>query len=414
MKTITLTLLLLAANQNDPGAIAELRAIGQPAVDALLHWRASQKLDDAGEKRFESAIDSVCKQRDCAWSGLYWYTDFEAAKAAAQSQHKPILTLRLLGNLDEELSCANSRFFRTLLYSNSEISAYLRANFILHWKSVRPVPVVKIDFGDGRIMTRTLTGNSIHYVVAPDGTVLDGLPGLYAPKAFLTQLQEMRRLADGYASWRDKRASLAAYHSARLTSARRTAGSGKNGVRAGEVRVSQLSSAWDAAPIAVSKGGTEIPMLDRAWFGKRQRPITNMEMTWKTMIADDDDFAALDEHSLALIRTKRTDGRNDTFKAMLKSLKKSLTADTLHNEYDLHTRIHEWLLSGAADLESFNRGVYEELFLTPDSDRWLGLYPSDAYLAIDGDGITTTSAALAGTSARQPSGAPAQSARSHR
>jgi len=413
MKTITLTLVLLAATQNDPGAIAELRAIGQPAVDALLQWRASQKLDDAGEQRFESAIDSVCKQRDCAWSGLYWYTDFDAAKAAAQSQHKPILTLRLLGNLDEELSCANSRFFRTLLYSNTEISAYLRANFILHWKSVRPVPVMKIDFGDGRVMTRTLTGNSIHYVVSPDGTVLDGLPGLYAPKAFLAQLQEMRRLADGYASWRDKRGSLAAYHSARLTSARRIAGDGKTGARASEVRVSQPSSAWDAAPIAVSKSGTEIPMLDRAWFGKRQRPLSNLEVTWKTMVADDD-FAALDEHSLALFRAKRTDARNDTFKAMLKSLKKSLTADTLHNEYDLHTRIHEWLRSDAADLESLNRGVYEELFLTPDSDRWLGLYPRDAYLAIDGDGITTSSAAPADTSARRLSGVPAQSARSHR
>ena len=138
MKTITLTLLLLAANQNDPGAIAELRAIGQPAVDALLQWRASQKLDDTAEQRFESAIDSVCKQRDCAWSGLYWYTDFDAAKDAARRENKPILTLRLLGNLDEELSCANSRFFRTTLYSNPDIAAYLRAHFVLHWSSERP------------------------------------------------------------------------------------------------------------------------------------------------------------------------------------------------------------------------------------------------------------------------------------
>ena len=46
----------------------------------------------------------------------------------------------LLGRLDEELSCANSRFFRTVLYANAEISAHLREHFVLHWQSVRPVP----------------------------------------------------------------------------------------------------------------------------------------------------------------------------------------------------------------------------------------------------------------------------------
>src|SRR4051794_3157865 len=100
-----------AATTNDDAAIAQLRSMGQPGVDALMQWRQSRKLDDAAQQRFDAAIDRVCRQRDCAWSGLYWYTDLAAAEAAAQREHKPILTLRLLGNLDEELSCANSRFF---------------------------------------------------------------------------------------------------------------------------------------------------------------------------------------------------------------------------------------------------------------------------------------------------------------
>src|SRR5947199_4701583 len=107
-----------AAATNDDQAIAQLRAMGQPGVDALMQWRESKELDPAAQRRFETAIDRVCRQRDCAWSGLYWYTDLAAAQQAAQREHKPILTLRLLGNLDEELSCANSRFFRTILYSN--------------------------------------------------------------------------------------------------------------------------------------------------------------------------------------------------------------------------------------------------------------------------------------------------------
>ena len=90
----------------------------------------------------------------------------------------------MLGKLTDEYSCANSRFFRTALYSNKDISEFLRTNFVLHWQSVRPVPRVTIDFGDGRKLERTLTGNSAHYVLASDGTPLDVLPGLYSPLAF--------------------------------------------------------------------------------------------------------------------------------------------------------------------------------------------------------------------------------------
>lgn len=95
---------------------------------------------------------------------MYWYTDIEQAKAAARTSGKPILSLRLLGSLDQDLSCANSRFFRVALYPNVEISKLLQDPLILHWQSVRPVPKVTIDFGDGRKLERTITGNSIHYI----------------------------------------------------------------------------------------------------------------------------------------------------------------------------------------------------------------------------------------------------------
>ena len=108
---------------------------------------------------------------------------------------KPILSLRLLGRLDEELSCANSRFFRLILYSNTEVSALLREHFILHWQSVRPVPKVTIDFGDGRKLERTLTGNSIHYILDSDGRPMDALPGLYGPQAFIRELTRAERVA---------------------------------------------------------------------------------------------------------------------------------------------------------------------------------------------------------------------------
>ncbi len=182
-------------------AIASLRAEGPPGLEVLLtvhdaliqkhrqnKTAAASPAQSAAWSRLRAALDAVSAQHDCSASHLYWYTDFDQAKAAARAAGKPILSLRLLGRLDEEYSCANSRFFRTTLYANAEVSQYLRDHFILHWKSVRPVPRITIDFGDGRKLERTITGNSIHYILDADGRPVDALPGLYGPKAFLKGL----------------------------------------------------------------------------------------------------------------------------------------------------------------------------------------------------------------------------------
>ena len=134
-------------------------------------------------------------------SGLFWYTDVGSAKNAARKYGRPILHLRMLGKLDEELSCANSRLFRATLYANQDVSRFLRERFILYWSSERPVPHVTIDYGEGRRLERTATGNSAHYILDGHGNVLDVLPGLYAPTAFVRELEGSLALA---ASVRDK------------------------------------------------------------------------------------------------------------------------------------------------------------------------------------------------------------------
>ena len=69
---------------------------------------------------------------------------------------------------------------------------------MLHWQSVRPVPTVTIDFGDGRKLERTLTGNSIHYILDSQGRPIDALPGLYGPQAFLRadECRDVLQIAD--------------------------------------------------------------------------------------------------------------------------------------------------------------------------------------------------------------------------
>src|SRR5207253_1356070 len=210
-------------------AISGLRARGPAGLEALFRvhqqeigattssWTAKAlHKSDPNWQRLKTALEAVSQQRDCEASKLFWYTDFEQAKAAAQASGKPILSLRLLGNLNEEYSCANSRFFRTTLYANTEVSSYLRDHFILHWQSVRPIPRITVDFGDGRKIERTITGNSIHYVLDAKGRVVDGLPGLYGARAFLAGLRKAESMARQSADFDQARRDIALreYHNA--------------------------------------------------------------------------------------------------------------------------------------------------------------------------------------------------------
>ena len=181
--------LLSASPPDGPSRLAALIASNASEISRMKAGLA------AGEARPEwtrlrTEIDAAAHQKDAAWSGLYWYTSLPDALAAARREGKPVLSLRLLGRLDEELSCANSRFFRTALYANAAVSDELRKNWILHWESVRPAPKITIDFGDGRVLNRTVTGNSLHYVLNADGRAMDVLPGLWGPEDFLRRVRE--------------------------------------------------------------------------------------------------------------------------------------------------------------------------------------------------------------------------------
>jgi hypothetical protein len=126
-----------------------------------------------------------------------WITDLDKALAQAKRTRRPILSLRLLGNFDEELTCANSRFFKRMLYPDPRVARLLREAFVLHWQSVRAVPIVTIDFGDGRRITKPLTGNSLHVVIDPSGRPVDALPGLFDPETFARLLLRAHAIACG-------------------------------------------------------------------------------------------------------------------------------------------------------------------------------------------------------------------------
>ena len=61
----------------------------------------------------------------------------------------------------------------------------------------------------------------------------------------------------------------------------------------------------------------------------------------------------------------------------------------MRNEYLLHTKLYGWFLAdpSLADVNTLNKKVYAELFLTPASDPWLGLFSPETYVALEGGGL---------------------------
>ncbi len=397
-------------------AIAQLRLMGPSGLNALFTVHAEEinreisnplASETAEWRRIKTALDAVSQQKDSYLGRLYWYTDFNKAKAEARASGKPILSLRLLGKLSEEYSCANSRFFRTVLYSNAEVSTRLRENYILHWESVRPAPRVTIDFGDGRKLERTLTGNSIHYVLDIDGQPIDALPGLYGPRAFLRLLGQSETLF-----------AAAARETKEQSEARRRAHHRES--------VNKINLAWVAdtkkigseiprdiivtwnpdgtpeairvASLAISKAYSEMTILRSMTAGSERLGAITDEAAWRKIaqlyIAD----AQLDAQSIGLIRrqTQRVltaaDSRRNVEQELAKLVEKlqmNIALDTVRNEYSLHSKLHAWLVTDARrhDLPAFNNKVYAELFLTPASDPWLGLFSSDIYVALENGGL---------------------------
>ncbi len=391
----------------EPAGIAELRSQGPAGLYRFLKNHAQELKSTTGlpTPSLRKKLDALCKQRDCHASQLYWHTNFAKAQAEARASNKLILSLRLLGNLDEELSCANSRFFRVALYPNAEVSKYLRERFVLHWESVRPAPVMTIDFGDGRQLKRTVTGNSIHYVLDAEGRPIEALPGLYGPQAFLQHLQRANALWQQTANLagQDRHQALQTYHQQRLAAIQTAWVQDLQSAGIQDVPTlralpaSNTPTAVDAAPIAVTKALVEIPLVSSSMSlsvladqNRTQLNEATQPQTWGKLASFHADLARLDENSKSLMRSKHSAYRSpEQLAKTVQTFEQAMAIDTVRNEYLLHSRLHQWFVerNQTDTIAQLNEKVYAELFLTPSSDPWLGLVSPDIYSAIEGDGI---------------------------
>lgn len=399
-------------------AIRSLRGLGYEGLDVLIsrnrdliEAHLAGNADPAKWKIAAYAIDKVAGQKDAWASELYWHTDLDTAKAAALRTGKPIISLRLLGDLDEELSCANSRFFRAILYTDDRIKKAMRDGFVLHWQSERPAPVMTVDFGDGRKIVTTVTGNSVHYFLTPDGRIIDALPGLYSPEYFGAYLGNIPRIV------RDPSNFLALSQPAKpekipdlKTEAHRNrirnflltkwrADLLKLGIDPSEIlfalspaegRNGENPSAVEAAPRAVTKMIAEADLLRPTPIQKEMLRENTANEHWKAL-AESFGYRGISKESARFVRRKYDpDGARSeqAFRKMIDTLVESVALDTVRNAYLFQTQILKWLNEGDdRDLEAFNARVYSELFLTPASDPWLGLYSDDVFLGVEANGV---------------------------
>ncbi|WP_372364982.1 hypothetical protein [Candidatus Uabimicrobium sp. HlEnr_7] len=290
---------------------------------------------------------------------------------------------------------------RTVLYANKRLSTYLRNNFILCWQSERPVPVVTIDFGNGRIVKRTITGNAAHYVMDSQGNLLDVIPGIYSAKTFQQVLTESFRLWDmvNDVSGFRRELILEAHHRVRLKKIRKAWN--RDLKKLGLTNISQSkpsgsSKSMRAVRRTKSKRGIEIPVMQivQKLPGISTLRQKTLKSTWQQMAHLHGENAKLDSGSLNFIKwqnpIKITASKaliENPLARLISNFEQSLAVDTIRNEYEFHSQIHQWFCEGeqTKGFTYINNRVFSEIFLTPANEPLLDL--GNAYTGLRSGGI---------------------------
>jgi hypothetical protein len=400
--------------------VTALRAKGPEGLKEILAEYDDAVTNGANDKtiaRLRNAVDRVAAQHDAWASRLYWYSDLEKAKLAAHVTGKPILSLHLLGSLQDELSCANSRLFRIALYPNRRIAKMLDENFILHWVTERPVPKITVDFGDGRSIVRTITGNSIHWVLDSKGRPIDGIPGLYGPRAFEDLLARDLPVAKKAGALDDAEYSTAvtAFHEGEwhrvLDDFRKDLES--TGVPHDQAKVAMLPRVASGGPgsglgLAPPAIWAEEMTMTKA---EMERPLVRAVQPSLAVVGLPFDTAPLQAMAQKHLEESRLDDASKQLiaaqhprawqSADLHALtagelayresefERTMAEEGVRNEYALHSAIHAWMASTAQlDFATLDARVYKVLFATPKEDPWLGLAEVQVLTGLDDDGAT--------------------------
>lgn len=226
------------------------------------------------------------------------------------------------------------------MFSQERVANFINESFEPVWESVRPVPIVRIDFGNGNVLTRTLHGNVLTSICTPDGYVVDALPGIYREEEYLSQLELLCAVTrNAQAKTNDRRLRdqmVRAYHRGRAAVL--------NGIIKPEHVAAQLRR------IAISKSVIEVP-LELALL---PAPIPGMASPQQSQ--------------------SRPESESVEIAAQDVSHWKALEEDTRLNERARRLWIHSYLeKTGLVKPERMIRPIYKEVLHADLDDPYLGL-----------------------------------------
>ncbi len=219
------------------------------------------------------------------------------------------------------------------MFSNKTVAAVINNRFEPVWVSLRPVPLITIDFGNGKIVRRTLHGNVATYACTSDGKVLDILPGIYEPTTYVHRLEQLNLLYKMVGNGIDKvqdLGMLSVYHRRQLESLEKTS------------RPSELSE-MKMASITGAEAGTRILMQPARRIRSRAAYANNEK-----------------------VPTKLKEGDLANWEALAK--------DTEQNETIRRKAIHEYLLERFdAKPDDVAKWIYREVLHADLDDPYMGL-----------------------------------------
>lgn len=267
-----------------------------------------------------------------------------------------------------------------MLLSQPDLAAWMSDTFECAWETVRDVPRVSFDFGEGRVVRRTLHGNVVTWICDAQGRALDALGGLYDAPTYRARLEQAALLATYLAKLTDEAGRAAAFHDYHARQAERIASGGAplyvglepaSGASKGAVERSTELSIVDPYTnmwrIAVDKGAVEIP-IERAIRGGTQIAVSNQLPPALSKLVVERPA----ERAVAL-DAPRPSGEKLEAKGARVDLG-LLAQDTALGETRFRPMIHAVLAeTGSVGYAEMTKRVYRDVLRVDLDDPWLGL-----------------------------------------
>lgn len=170
-------------------------------------------------EELKSLLRAAEEEQSEAPNLVLWYPDYQSACLAASRSRKPILVFQLTGNFSNPDCELSVRYARQMIFSAPEIALFIMTHFEPAWQNVRntsfevtwqSIPIVWNEnnecsaSSDAPFSEDLYAGNIATMICTADGIVLDILPGVFEPTAYLHELEQMLFLSEVYETenWR--------------------------------------------------------------------------------------------------------------------------------------------------------------------------------------------------------------------